>query len=110
MPIPDSRFQEFPELRKIAADLMLKHRLPITVSKTLLAGYGNGFLCRLCGRPITHTEIEYELTDSTFTREGIRLHLWCHAAWQMELTEFMSSSSTTLQKTNVARVNGIVNH
>lgn len=110
MPIPDSRFQEFPELRKIAADLMLHQRLPITISKTLLAGYGNGFVCRLCGRPITHTEIEYELTDSTFTRDGIRLHLWCHAAWQMELAELMSSTSTTLQKDDDTRTRGAFNH
>ena len=110
MPIPDSRFQEFPELRKIAADLMLHQRLPLTISKTLLAGYGNGCVCRLCGQPITHIEIEYELADSTLTREGIRLHLWCHTAWQTELAEIMSGTSPTLQKNNDVRTNGAFNH
>ncbi len=87
MPLPHSPFKEFPELRKLAADLILKHRLPITASRTLFAGYGNGSPCRLCSQPITRTDIEYELTDDTFTRDGIRLHLWCHAAWQMELAD-----------------------
>jgi len=84
MPIPNGAFKEFPELRKLAADLMRRHRLPLTISKTLFAGYGDGSACRLCGHPITATDIEYELTDGTFTRHGIRLHLWCHHAWRME--------------------------
>ena len=92
MPIPNCPFKEFPELRKLAADLMLKHRLPNALPKTLLAGYGDGSACRLCGQPITKTEIEYELTDSTFTRDGTRLHLWCHTAWQMELEQTTGSA------------------
>ena len=88
---PDSPFKEFPELRKLAAHLMLNHRLPLVVSKTLLAGYGDGSVCCLCDQPITRTDIEYELADAAFTRYGIRLHLWCHNAWQMELAAMMDN-------------------
>ncbi len=94
MPIPNSPFKEFPELRKLAADLIVRHRLPTTIFKTLFAGYGDGSACRLCGQPITETDIEYELTDHTFTRHGIRLHLWCHHAWQMELATIIGNTST----------------
>ena len=91
MPIPESQFQE---LRKLAAELMLLHRLPATiVSKTILAGYGDGSACCLCGQPITPTQVEYELTDDTSTGDGTRLHMWCHAAWQMELARAMAGAS-----------------
>jgi hypothetical protein len=91
MPIPDGEFQE---LRKLAAELILQHRLPVTTSNTILAGYGNGSACCLCTQPLTRTQIEYELTDATFTREGVRLHLWCHAAWQMELNAIGGPSTS----------------
>jgi hypothetical protein len=66
---------------------MLQRRLPTTISKTILAGYGNGSGCSLCSEPITYKQIEYELADNTYKRDGIRLHLWCHAAWQMEIAK-----------------------
>jgi hypothetical protein len=41
----------------------------------------------LCAEPITDKQVQYELADNTFTRGGTRLHLWCHAAWQMEFAK-----------------------
>jgi hypothetical protein len=96
MPIPESEFQQ---LRKRAAELMLTHRLPVAiVSKTILAGYGDGSACCLCGQPITPTQVEYELTDDTSNGDGTRLHIWCHAAWQMELAKTMSGASAHPRK------------
>lgn len=110
MPIPQGPFKEFPELRKLAADLMLTHRLPITISRTLLAGYGDGSACRLCDQPITETDIEYELTDETFTKHGIRLHLWCHHAWQMELAAIMDRASTHPPEDHFATLSDALEH
>jgi hypothetical protein len=110
MPIPNGPFKEFPELRKLAADLMQHRRLPITTSKTLFAGYGDGSACRLCAQPITKTDIEYELTDDSFTRHGTRLHLWCHHAWQMELATFVGTPSTNPPQDRLASLSGALEH
>ena len=111
MPTPDSRFQEFSHLRKLAADLILNHRLPTIVSPTVFAGYGGGSKCRLCTQPITSTQIEYELGDSTGARDdGVRLHLWCHAAWQMELQDIGGRASSSAREENPAWVSGALDH
>ncbi len=110
MPTPDSRYQEFSQLRKLAADLMLDHRLPTVASQTVFAGYGGGSKCRLCGHPITSTQIEYELGDSTCTRDdGVRLHLWGHAAWQMELADVRGNASGNARE-DPTGVSGALNH
>lgn len=83
MPMAESELQE---LRKLAAELILARRVPMAdASKTILASYGDGSLCCLCSQPIAPTQIAYELTDPMSAGDGTRWHVWCHAAWQMEL-------------------------
>lgn len=49
---------------------------------------------RLCAQPITPTQIEYELADGTSEVGDTRLHMWCHAAWQLELAKATGGAST----------------
>lgn len=76
---------ELNRLRALASELMATQQLPAMLSNSLLAGYGTGALCSLCGQPINPTEIEYELPGPTPSESGTRLHLWCHTAWQTEI-------------------------
>ena len=57
-------------------------RLPIMLSATIYAGYGQGARCDLCDEPITVNKIEYDDIDSTGKR--LHFHIACHLAWQRE--------------------------
>lgn len=67
-------------------------RLPLMFPQEIYAGRGEGNLCPACDQPITSSEIEYEVDAGS--HGALRLHLGCHAIWQMECH--------TLSKTNTA--------
>jgi len=58
-------------------------RLPVVLSTTIYAGYGQGIPCDLCDQPIDCDKIEYDVTDP---RGGkwLHLHFACHSVWQRE--------------------------
>lgn len=57
--------------------------LPVMVPKHIDGGYGSGQLCVGCERPITGTQVEYEIEDHRNGRR-LRFHLGCHVVWQIE--------------------------
>jgi hypothetical protein len=58
-------------------------RLPVLLSTSVYAGYGEGRECDLCDQPIADGKIEYVVPVA---RDGRRLHFHfaCHTAWQRE--------------------------
>jgi hypothetical protein len=64
-------------------------RLPRREPDRVFGGPGSGRPCRVCKRPITHDETEYELQ---FAHAGARplirfyVHCRCFAAWDLERT------------------------
>jgi len=57
--------------------------LPGRISSSLWAGPGVGRACALCDQLIPPTEMEYELGGQD---DVCRLHLRCHAIWQLALS------------------------
>jgi hypothetical protein len=75
------------ELKTLAVERIRDNVLPAQAPNTIWAGQGSGEPCSLCDRIIDKEEMEYEL-DAPATRATntvIRLHLRCHALWQLEL-------------------------
>ena len=74
------------ELKALAADRIKRNLLPSRLTRTVWAGQGSGEPCALCDRTIDSTEMEYELDAPLARTNGVvRLHLRCHALWQLEL-------------------------
>jgi hypothetical protein len=73
------------ELRHIARERIARGMLPGRPSATRMwAGYGNGRLCDLCGKPIQAGEIEYEVEHPDHAVTTLRFHLVCQSVWQLE--------------------------
>jgi hypothetical protein len=77
------------ELRKAALERIERGLLPRKIPKTIWAGGGSGRPCSLCDQAIRRTEMEYELPepDGAAGERTVRLHLRCHAVWQLELAD-----------------------
>jgi len=74
------------ELQALAVTRIRQKVLPRRYPKSLWAGLGSGERCSLCDRTIEKAEMEYELDEPvTGTNSIVRLHLQCHALWQLEL-------------------------
>ncbi len=58
-------------------------RLPACLPREVCARYGSGLPCRLCGREITQSDVEYEITDAG-TGARFTLHRACHTCWRLE--------------------------
>ena len=58
-------------------------RLPVALSNTIHAGYGQEAQCDLCDQSIAPDNVEYDVDDP---RGGKTLHFHsaCHSAWQHE--------------------------
>ena len=82
------------ELKTLAIDRIRKNSLPACAPKTIWAGQGSGEPCSLCDRKIDQTEMEYELDAPANCRNVvIRLHLRCHALWQLEIARLSERPS-----------------
>ena len=71
------------ELRSRVLQRSEHGRLPVALSTTIYAGYGQGIQCDLCDQPIARDKIEYDVAD-TRGDERLHFHFACHAAWQRE--------------------------
>ena len=71
------------ELRSRVLRRIEDGRLPIMLSTTIYAGYGQGVQCDLCEQPIAADKIEYDVTDPDDDRR-LHFHMPCHTAWQRE--------------------------
>ena len=79
------------ELRKLAREVLRKGTLPRREPDRTWGGHGVGAPCAVCGEPVRHDQIEYEIQ---FAHDGANpgldkyhLHLRCFAAWEMERTK-----------------------
>jgi hypothetical protein len=50
------------------------------------AGYGSGLNCLACGKPITRSQVEYEVEDPK-DAALLGFHFGCHVLWQLECDE-----------------------
>jgi hypothetical protein len=86
------------ELRSLVLRRIEEGRLPVVLSTTIYAGYGQGKPCDLCDQPIACDKIEYDITDPRASK-WLRFHFPCHSAWQREcalrLRELLSPSKQT---------------
>jgi hypothetical protein len=74
------------ELKTLAVDRIRQSLLPARAPASIWAGRGSGEPCSLCDRTIGKTEMEYELdAPATRAKRVVRLHLRCHALWQLGL-------------------------
>jgi len=68
-------------------------RLPVLLPGDITSGYGSGSKCDACDHPITHTQIEYEVGDST---AQLNLHLECYVLWQIECVRRLKERNGSL--------------
>jgi hypothetical protein len=74
------------ELKALAIERIRRNVLPAQVPKSIWAGPGSGEPCSLCEQTIAKTDMEYELdTSASNSHMTVRLHLRCHALWQLEV-------------------------
>jgi len=71
------------ELRASARARISDGRLPLMSAHPVIAGYGSGAACHLCGQPIERHQVEYEVSDARNDRP-LLFHVSCHTAWHLE--------------------------
>ena len=85
------------ELRLRVLRRIRKGRLPVMLSTTIKAGYGQGVRCDVCDQLIARDNVEYDVFTDRRSRERLHFHLACHTAWQREcalrLRDFVPPSS-----------------
>ena len=67
-----------------AREYLRAGRLPSTVPESIWAGPGTGVKCNLCEEIIGPDQIEYEFEVAEW---AVRLHIRCHALWQLAADE-----------------------
>lgn len=64
-------------------------KLPRRRPERTWGGTGSGCPCAVCGRPVTRDEVEIELEfaggDDGRSEGGLRVHVSCLSAWELEL-------------------------
>lgn len=85
------------ELRESERAHISAGRLPLMSAHPVIAGYGSGTACQLCGQPIEPHQVEYEVSDARDGR-SLSFHVTCHAAWQLECLQRLSGSKGTPQQ------------
>src|SRR5687767_10917117 len=83
MPMPDEEI-----LREKARAVIQSGKLPARRPDRTWGGPGVGADCTVCGRPVTASEMEFEIQ---FARDGdnpgldkFHVHIRCFAAWEFE--------------------------
>ena len=72
------------DLRTRAAERIENGRLPLLLSTTIYAGYGEGAECDLCDQAIAPDKVEYDSMEPSGRKRLLRFHIACHLAWQRE--------------------------
>jgi hypothetical protein len=82
-------------LQRTARECLRNGQLPRMQSQCIWGGYGRGNVCSLCGEPIRTTEVEFEVPEGEEgTPRGLRFHITCHAAWQLECSDEATSAAS----------------
>jgi hypothetical protein len=89
---------EHESLREKARQLIQAGTLPNHPADRTWAGRGGGADCAICGAPVQHGEIEYELEfappNGGARDQGPhhRVHIWCFEAWDVERRELEAAT------------------
>jgi hypothetical protein len=76
------------ELFSRARERIKEGRLPLVLSKDLIAGDGgSGDMCCVCDQEILSAHVQYELIDPRDSSQ-LTFHLACHAVWQLECVRY----------------------
>jgi len=76
-----------PRLREQAREAVRSGKLPSRSPDRTWGGPGVGAPCQVCDKPVTHSEMEFEIQ---FEQEGgggldkFHVHVRCFAAWEFE--------------------------
>jgi hypothetical protein len=62
--------------------LLQEGNLPRPADDRILAGYGDGSACDICGKSITDHDVEYDVEDGRRSNRILRMHLHCHGVWK----------------------------
>jgi hypothetical protein len=79
-------------LRLRVRQLIENGELPVMVPEQIDAGYGSGRACVACSRPITSTQVEYEIEDYR-NSHPLTFHFGCHVLWRLECSRVKSNHS-----------------
>jgi hypothetical protein len=79
-------------LRLRVRQLIENGELPVMVPEQIDAGYGSGRACVACDRPITSTQVEYEIEDYR-DRHPLTFHFGCHVLWRLECSRVKGKHS-----------------
>jgi len=73
------------ELRAKARGMIARGELPGRCTVFVDAEFGTGeHGCDLCGQPIAHRHVQYEIALPSPSDRMLHFHLACHAAWRLE--------------------------
>jgi hypothetical protein len=65
--------------------LLAQGELPREPANQIIAGFGDGAVCRLCERPVVTSDVAYELTFGTdASARKIVMHYSCFILWDTE--------------------------
>jgi hypothetical protein len=73
---------EFLDVRQVVREAFAAGTLWRLDNPMVIAGYGSGLPCRLCGNPIVKSDVQYDLTGPKGGE--VRTHLPCFNAWNDE--------------------------
>ncbi len=80
----DSGSQE-EKLHARARQLLAQGELPREPANQIIAGFGDGAVCRLCERPVDTADVAYELTFGTdAAARKMVMHYGCFILWDSE--------------------------
>jgi hypothetical protein len=79
-------------LRLRVRELIENGELPVMVPEQIEAGYGSGRACVACDRPITSSQVEYEIEDSRDSHP-LTFHFGCHVMWRLECSRVKGNHS-----------------
>src|SRR5688572_15833420 len=65
--------------------LLAEGELPREPANQIIAGFGDGAVCRLCERPVSTADVAYELTFGTdAAARKVIMHYGCFILWDTE--------------------------
>ena len=81
------------ELERTALELIRRQALPAEMPRSVWSFPGSGKPCSLCARPIDALEMEqeFEAPLAAGVPTTFRMHLRCHALWQLEVARLLEN-------------------
>ena len=86
-------------LREKAREAILAGRLPRRRPARTWGGPGAGVRCAICGSPVRHDQVEFEIEFGRggAGRDAHHVHVPCFTAWEVELQQLERASGDGLK-------------